>query len=229
MIDAWLAAVPPIAVYGLVALLVAMESVGVPIPGETALITAALMSSAPQSSVSVYGVAAAGIAGAVGGDSIGYAVGHRFGPRLFEVLGRRFPRHWSPDHVDYAAHLFEKYGMVAVFSARFVALLRMLAGPMSGSLRMPYRRFLVANAIGGIVWAGGITLLVHALGSAAHQWISRGAWVMLAAALVLGLLGGRATRNAFQRGVRNMPDRDTATEPESARPGSGDPAHETSR
>lgn len=202
MIDSWLIGVSPAAVYLLVALLIGVESLGVPVPGETALITAALISAHPQAAVSPVGVALAGIAGAVCGDSIGYTVGRRFGPTLFERLARRFPRHWSADHVRYSTHLFERYGMGAVFVGRFVALLRMAAGPLAGSLGMHYPRFLTANAAGAIVWAGGVTLLVHRLGTAAHRWISGGAWILLGAALLLGVVAGRAFHRAFERGMR---------------------------
>lgn len=210
MIDSWLTSVPPAAVYVLVVLLVGVESVGVPVPGETALITGALLSAHPHAPVSPYGVAAAGIAGAVGGDSIGYAVGRRFGPALFGFLGRRFPRHWSADHLDYSRHLFGRYGMGAVCVARFVALLRMTAGPLAGSLDMHYPRFLVANASGAIVWAAGMTLLVHQLGSAAQRWVSWGAWALLGVALLLGLVVGRGVQRAFERGSREYAARPRA-------------------
>jgi len=60
-----------------------------------------------------------------------------------------------------------------VFFGRFIALLRIFAGPLAGSLRMPYPRFLAANACGGIVWAAGLTYLIWFLGVAAEKWLSR--------------------------------------------------------
>jgi hypothetical protein len=74
---------------------------------------------------------------------------------LFERLGRRFPKHFGPGHVALAKQLFTRWGVWAVFFGRFVALLRILAGPLAGALRMRYRYFLAANAAGAICWAGG--------------------------------------------------------------------------
>ncbi|WP_097677308.1 DedA family protein [Nigerium massiliense] len=204
MLDSWLSALPAAAVYLVVGLMVGAESLGVPLPGETAIVVAALITAQPNSSVSVTWVAVAAMAGAICGNSVGYAVGRRFGPRLLTFLGRRFPAHWSPDHVAYAEHLFGHYGMRTVFAARFTALLRMTAGPLAGTLKMPYWRFLLANASRAICWAGGITYLVHLLGTAAHRWISGASWVLLAV-IVLAVLGfGRLAARAFQHGLKRF-------------------------
>ena len=156
-VDALLVAVPPMVVYLVVGLVVGVESMGIPLPGEVVLVSAALLSSRQELDVSPAGVAAAAAVGAVLGDSVGFAVGRRFGDRLFTVLGRRFPRHVSAAHVSWAEHVFTRYGVLAVFFGRFIALLRIFAGPLAGALRMPYRRFLVANVLGALVWAGGTT------------------------------------------------------------------------
>jgi membrane protein DedA with SNARE-associated domain len=74
-----------------------------------------------------------------------------------------------------------------VFFGRFIALLRIFAAPLAGSLRMPYSRFLAANATGGIVWAAGITYVIWFLGLAAERWMSRLSWLGLAAAALVGL------------------------------------------
>src|SRR6185437_15302208 len=83
--------------------------------------------------------------------------------------------------------VFTRYGVWAVFFGRFIALLRILAGPLAGSLRMPYYKFLAANVLGGIVWAGGITYLIWYLGLAAEKWMSRVSWFGLVAAVLVGL------------------------------------------
>ena len=75
-----------------------------------------------------------------------------------------------------------------MFFGRFIALLRIFAGPLAGSLRMPYLKFLAANVCGGIVWATGITYLIWYLGAAAEHWLSRASWIALIAALLVGLL-----------------------------------------
>jgi membrane protein DedA with SNARE-associated domain len=75
-----------------------------------------------------------------------------------------------------------------VFFGRFIALLRIFAGPLAGSLRMPYGRFLAANAGGGIVWATGMTFLIWFLGVAAERWLTRFSWLALVAAVAGGVV-----------------------------------------
>jgi membrane protein DedA with SNARE-associated domain len=87
----------------------------------------------------------------------------------------------------------------AVFAGRFVALLRILAGPLAGSLHVPYRRFLAANASGGIVWAFGTTFAIYYAGRAAERWLKDFSWVALVVAVLAGIastmvLRRRATR-----------------------------------
>ena len=80
--------------------------------------------------------------GAIIGDTIGYSIGHRYGMSLFERLSKRFPKHFGPGHVALAKQLFHRWGVWAVFFGRFIALLRILAGPLAGALKMRYLRFL---------------------------------------------------------------------------------------
>ena len=181
----WLDGVPPAVVYLLVGLIVGLESLGIPLPGEIVLMTAALLSS--QGHVNPFIVAVSAIIGAVGGDSIGYSIGHRGGKPLLERLGRRFPRHFGPAQVGAAERSFQRWGMWAVFFGRFVALLRIFAGPLAGVLRMPYHKFLIANALGGIVWAGGITATIYYVGIVAEPWLKRFGYVGLGVAVVFGI------------------------------------------
>ena len=97
-------------------------------------------------------VAAAATTGAIIGDTIGYSIGHRYGMSLFERLGTRFPKHFGPGHVALAKRLFAKWGVWAVFFGRFIALLRIFAGPLAGALKMKYSHFLAANASGALLW-----------------------------------------------------------------------------
>ena len=94
-VEALLQSIPPLAVYLLVGGVVGVESLGIPLPGEIVLVSAALMSSHHDLAVNPIGVGVAAVIGAVVGDSIGYTVGRRFGMPLFDRLGRRFPRHRS--------------------------------------------------------------------------------------------------------------------------------------
>lgn len=183
-IDQWIESVPPTSVYALVALIIGVESIGIPLPGEIALVTASVM--AASGVVNPWWVAICAIAGAVIGDSIGYSIGRKGGKPLFAKLGRKFPKHFGPDHLETAERAFQKWGMWAVFFGRFIALLRIFAGPLAGALRMPYWKFLIANVLGGVCWAGGTTLLVYKVGKAAEHWLGSFSWI----GLILAALGG---------------------------------------
>jgi len=182
-----LQSIPPEAVYLIVGLMIMVESLGIPVPGEIALVTAAVLATRHTMALSPAWIAIAASAGAIAGDSVGFLIGRRYGGSLFGRLGRRFPRHFGPGHVALAERVFTRHGVWAVFFGRFVALLRIFAGPLAGSLRMPYGRFLAANASGGIVWAAGMTFLIWFLGLAAEQWLTRFSWLGLAAAILGGL------------------------------------------
>lgn len=199
-VQEWLGTVPAVSVYLLVGLVIGLESVGVPLPGEIVLVSAALLAS-QQGHIDplILGACAAG--GAVVGDSIGYAIGRKGGKPLLERLGRKFPKHFGPGHVATAERSFERWGMWAVFFGRFIALLRIFAGPLAGVLKMPYWKFLIANMLGGIVWAGGTTAVIFYVGRVAEAWLSRFSWLGLVAALLVGLLSmlvvkRRAKKNA---------------------------------
>lgn len=193
-VDALLQSIPPLLVYLLVGGVIGIESLGIPLPGEVMLVGAALLSSRHDLAVDPAGVAVAAIIGAVIGDSIGYSIGRRFGMPLFDRLGRRFPTHFGPGHVAYAEQLFTRWGTFAVFFGRFVALLRILAGPLAGALKMRYSHFLAANISGAICWAGGTTALVYYAGMAAEHWLSRFSWVALLVAVLGGVIGTLALR-----------------------------------
>ncbi|MGW5045429.1 DedA family protein [Streptomyces griseoluteus] len=185
-VQEWLDSVPAVAVYALVSLVIGLESLGIPLPGEIVLVSAALMSS-QHTGIDPFVLGACATAGAVIGDSIGYAIGRKGGRPLLAWLGRKFPRHFGEAHVATAERSFEKWGMWAVFVGRFIALLRIFAGPLAGVLRMPYWKFLIANVLGGVVWAGGTTAVVYYVGTVAEDWLKRFSWVALVAAIVVGL------------------------------------------
>lgn len=186
-VDALLISISPVVVYLLVALVIGLESMGIPLPGEVILVSAALLASRPELDISPIWVAVAASAGAIVGDSIGYLAGWRWGDRMFDVLGRRFPRHAGPDRLAYAEHVFTRHGVWAVFFGRFVALLRIFAGPVAGALRMHYPRFLAANALGGLVWACGTTAVIYTLGTEAEQWLKGSSWIGLVVAVCVAV------------------------------------------
>jgi membrane protein DedA with SNARE-associated domain len=203
-VDAWLQAISPLWICLLVGLVIGVESLGIPLPGEIVLVSAALM--AAQGVVDPLWVGVCASVGAIIGDSIGYAIGRKGGKPMFDRLGRRFPKHFGPDHIDKAERYFQRYGMWTVFFGRFIALLRILAGPIAGAVRMPYWKFLIANVLGGIAWAGGTTAVVYYLGRVAEQWLKGFSWAGLAAAVLFGaatmlIVKRRAAKMAAQEAL----------------------------
>ncbi len=136
--------------YWLVALVVGLESMGLPLPGETILALAAIYA-ATESSFSIWIVIAAAAFGAILGDNAGYWLGQRYGYALLRRYGERIGM--SERRIKLGQYLFGKHGAKVVFLGRFVALLRMMAAFLAGINRMPWRAFLVANAGGGVIWA----------------------------------------------------------------------------
>jgi membrane protein DedA with SNARE-associated domain len=203
-VDALLQSIPPLAVYGMVGAVVGVESLGIPLPGEIVLVSAALLSSRHELAVNPIGVGAAAVIGAVVGDSIGYGIGRRLGLPLFDRLGRRFPHHFGPGHVMFAERLFDRWGARAVFFGRFIALLRIFAGPLAGALKMRYARFLLANVSGALCWAGGTTALVYYAGMAAERWLTRFSWIALLLAVVCGAIAAILLRERTSRAIAEL-------------------------
>jgi membrane protein DedA with SNARE-associated domain len=139
-------------VYGYWAVLafVSIESIGIPFPGETMLIAAAIFAGSTHQLFIPFVIAAAA-AGAILGDNIGFFIGRQGGFRLL----RRYGRYIFLDErkLKLGQYLFKKHGGKVVFFGRFVAVLRAFAAFLAGTNRMTWRRFLVFNALGGIVWA----------------------------------------------------------------------------
>ena len=141
-----------VSVYGYWAVLglAALESMGVPAPAETMLIGTAIYA-AHTHDMSLALLVAFAAAGAILGDNIGYWIGRRFGYRLLVRYGR-YVRLTEP-RIKLGQYLFLRYGSRIVFFGRFVAEVRTFAALLAGVNRMPWRRFLIANAAGGSVWA----------------------------------------------------------------------------
>jgi membrane protein DedA with SNARE-associated domain len=156
-----------VAGYPLLFLLVMGESSGVPIPGETALITAAVLASRGKLSIELVIVLAA--AGAIVGDNIGYVIGRKGGRWILERPGR-FHRQ-RLDVLRTGEPFFERHGPKAVYFGRFVLGLRVWASWLAGATRMHWRSFVVWNALGGISWATAIGLLAYFLGNSAGNAI----------------------------------------------------------
>jgi membrane protein DedA with SNARE-associated domain len=148
-------------------LLIAVESAGVPLPGETALVASGVLAS--QSKLSIVAVIAVASVAAIVGDNGGYWLGRKGGRKLLE--------RWSlvSRHADRvlprAERLFAKHGGKTVFFGRFIAILRITAAWMAGISHMPWWRFLVFNAAGGILWATLVGLVAYYSGHAAASAI----------------------------------------------------------
>ena len=151
--------------YLLLFLLVMVESSGVPIPGETALIAASVLAS--QGKLKIELVIACAALGAIIGDNIGYWIGHKGARRLLLRPGP-FQRE-RLRVLDVGEPFFERHGPKAVFFGRFVLGLRVWASWLAGANRMPWRSFLFWNACGGIAWATGVGLLAYFLGHSCEE------------------------------------------------------------
>jgi membrane protein DedA with SNARE-associated domain len=189
--------------YLIITLVIGVESMGVPLPGEIVLVAAALLASSGYANI-VWVIIAACV-GAIGGDSAGYAIGRRGGRPFLERLGRRFPKHLGPPQLAKAERTFHRHGAWAIFFGRFVALLRVLAGPLSGALHIPYRTFFAANAAGGIIWAAGTALAIFFIGKAAEKWLSQFSWIALAVAVVGGVITTLVIRNRAKHASEPSP------------------------
>lgn len=133
--------------------------VGFFLPGDSLLITAGIL--ARQGSIHLAGGMLAVAAGALLGDSVGYAIGRRFGPGVFS---RQNSRLFKPEYVERTHAFFERHGGKALILARFVPVVRTVAPTMAGVGRMPYRRFLLFNVVGGLLWSLSVPLLSYLLG-----------------------------------------------------------------
>jgi membrane protein DedA with SNARE-associated domain len=133
-----------------VVLVVGLESLGLPLPGETLMI--ALGTAAGAEHIDVAGLFFAVWAGAIIGDNIGYFIGRRYGKRAILKFGR--PSGLTEARLArFEAH-FQRYGVFVVLIARFFIILRQLNGIIAGSLELPWWRFLAANMIGAGLWVG---------------------------------------------------------------------------
>lgn len=148
--------------YPLVSVFVGIESSGIPFPGETMLITAAVYAGS-SGHLSIVGVIAAAAVGAIIGDNVGYTAG-RYGGRPLIARYGRYIRIRS-EHLAYAERFFAKHGDKTVFFGRFVAVLRAWAAFLAGVNRMWWPKFLVFNAAGGILWAILYGVLGYTLGN----------------------------------------------------------------
>ena len=165
-------------------MLIGFESAGVPLPGETALVASSVLAKHGDLQIEVV-VAIAGAA-AIIGDNAGYLVSRRVGRRLLERPGRRQQRRL--ELLARGEMFFDRHGPKAVFLGRWIAGLRVWASWLAGITEMPWRSFLLWNALGGMTWAITVGLAGYLLGEAAEQVLRNagiGALVLAAVAMVV--------------------------------------------
>ncbi len=138
-----------------------LENAGVPVPGETVLLFASFLAYS-QKELHLPLIILAGTLAAAAGDNLGYLIGHHGGRPLLDRWKHWF--HISQRHLARGERLFRRHGAVAVFFARFIFGMRVVAGPLAGVLRMPWRRFVVFNLLGAITWVSVISLVGYFFG-----------------------------------------------------------------
>ena len=152
--------------YGLLGLVVCLEAMGLPMPGESLVIAAALYAGASHE-LNIGLVVAVTAAAAIVGDNIGYAVGRSIGARLVLRYGHYVGL--TEERLNIGRYMFQRHGGKVVLFGRFIAVLRTLAALMAGITGMRWTHFLVANAAGGILWASLYGFGAHLLGKQADR------------------------------------------------------------
>jgi len=187
---------------------VALESIGIPLPGETILVSAALLASSTNQ-FDIAAVVAAAASGAIVGDGIGFMVGRLVGPMLLRKYGRYIRLNES--RLLIGQYLFFRYGSAVVFFGRFISLLRMFAALLAGANRMPAGRFFLFNITGGICWACLFGFGAHALGTEMYKIAETFSLVSLglfiAAGIVISFYIRRYEIVLFREAERALSDR----------------------
>jgi membrane protein DedA with SNARE-associated domain len=181
--------------YVAMGLLVGVESFGVPLPGETALIAASVLASRGKLDVVVVIVVAAGAA--IIGDNLGYFFGRHGGRKLLEHPGPLHERRLAL--IAYGDRFFARHGAKTVFIGRWIGLLRFTAAWLAGANRMPAGQFFVFNALGGITWATTVALAAYWLGDTGAE-VFKTLGVAGAVAFGVGLIGGLLWLRRRERG-----------------------------
>jgi membrane protein DedA with SNARE-associated domain len=177
--------------------LVALESFGLPLPGETTLIACAVLAS--QGALSIGWVIVVAIAAAIIGDNLGYWVARERGRSLLDRFS--FTRKYADRYLPFTERFFARHGGKTVFLGRFVAVLRVTAAWVAGLAGMNWWRFLAWNAAGGIVWATTVALIAYFVGEAAAHAIGRYGLYAGGGVLLLAAVGFLIVRRIERRVV----------------------------
>jgi len=166
-------------------LLIAMESAGIPLPGETALVAAGVLAS--RGDMNIVAVIAVAAVAAILGDNVGYWAGRLGGRKLLQRWGPL--ERYASRVLPWSERFFERHGGKTIFLARFIAVLRVTAAWLAGISRMQWWLFFLWNATGGIVWAVAVGLVAFYAGHAAAAAIGRYGLIAGAAIVVLLVVG----------------------------------------
>ena len=185
--------------YGLWALfgIVALESMGLPLPGETALVSAALYGGA-TGHFQLWEVIAVAATAAILGDTAGYWIGRTLGFRLLARYGRHV--RITEERLKIGRYLFRRHGGKIVFFGRFVALLRVLAALLAGANHMPWPRFFAMNAAGGLAWAASFATAAYVFGDRVSR-LEGPIAIGLLAIVALGIAAALLTAHRYERRV----------------------------
>ncbi|HUO70882.1 MAG TPA: DedA family protein [Solirubrobacteraceae bacterium] len=188
---------------------IGLESMGVPSPGETALVLAAVLAS--QGKLNIWLVILIGVTSAIIGDNIGYFLGRKVGREVLEAPGPL--QHRRKSAIAAGDKFFERHGPKAVFIGRWIALIRVATAWLAGINHMPFRQFFVWNALGGITWGVAFGLAGYFGGQAAANVITRfGAYGAVALA-VLFVAAWVVVKIRERRAVEPDDESDAADEP----------------
>jgi membrane protein DedA with SNARE-associated domain len=168
--------------YLVVFVFVAIESMGIPVPGESTLLLASVYAGTTHH-LSVVLVILAAAAGAVVGDNLGYFAGRKGGYKLLHRNGKHF--RFDQNKLRLGQYLFDRHGGKVVFYGRFVAILRMWAAFLAGAHRMPWSRFMMFNTAGGVSWAALMGTLAYLFG---NSMVRLGGTIGIASAVLATLL-----------------------------------------
>jgi membrane protein DedA with SNARE-associated domain len=178
--------------------LLMLESFGLPVPGETALIACSVL--AAQGALPIAWVVIVGILAAIVGDNLGYWAARKGGRPL--LARHRLTRAYAEKYLPRGERFFARHGGKTVFLGRFVAVLRVTAAWVAGISHMDWWRFLAWNAAGGIVWATLVSLVSYFLGDTAASAFSRYGLYAAGGALLLSALGFLLVRRLERRVLR---------------------------
>ena len=175
--------------------IIGLESMGVPSPGETALVLAAILAS--QGKLQIWLVILIGVCSAIVGDNIGYLLGRRYGRTVFMARGPFM--HHRVNAIRYGDGFFKRHGPKAVFLGRWIALVRFATAWLAGINHMPFRLFFFWNALGGITWGITYGLVGYYGGHAAAHVLAQAGLVGLGVMVAMAVGGWIVVRRRERR------------------------------